>query len=195
MNKLNSNSNYLSKSLTRQLLFYVSLFSVLLTTFQAKRVLIAENNHEIKQKNRNLQYALNSIYYNLVYPANNITGTGDFLKDVPYKVQCMILACNSGCCVGEIDNMRCGLASDCQIYLDYSKLPGMVAAIVIPIGVFVLLVAFFVYLNKFRKYSCSGAFCMCLGCLFVVTIPFVLYHLFFKKQKEYVTPGEKVKEK
>ena len=136
----------------------------------------------------------NSIYYNLAYPANNITGTGDVLKDVPFRVLCMLLACNSGCCVGEIDNMRCGLAADCQVYLDYSKIPGMVVAIVVPIGVFILLTALFIYLNRFKKYSCCSAFCMCLGCLLVITIPVVIYYLLCKKQKDSVTP-DKGKEK
>lgn len=176
----------------RKMLFFTAILSVVFSVFPAKKFYLSENESLSKQKNRNLQYAVNSIYYNLAYPANNITGTGDLLKDVPFKVLCMLLACNTGCCVGEIDNMRCGLAADCQVYLDYSKIPGMVAAIVVPIGVFLLLTALFIYLHRFRKYSCCSAFCMCLGCLFVITIPIVAYYIFCKKQ-ESVTP-EKIKE-
>ena len=194
MNKSQSDFNYTKQSNTRKILFYISMLSVIFSTFSAKKRYVSDSEVQSKKKGRNLQYALNSIYYNLMYPANNITGTGDLLKDVPFKVLCMILACNSGCCVGELDSMRCGLAADCQVYLDYSRIPGMVVAIVVPIGVFVMLFALFVYLYKYKKYTCGGAYCMCLGCLFVITIPIVIYYFFFKKQQESVTPG-KMKEK
>lgn len=182
---------------TRKILLYISILSVFLSIFHTKSVPLNTelNTHETKQtKLRNLQYALNSIYYNLAYPANNITGTGDLLKDVPFKVLCKLLACNSGCCVGEIDNMRCGLAADCQVYLDYSRIPGTIVAIVVPIAVFILLTALFVFLFMYRKYSFCSAFCMCFGCLIVVTIPVVVYYLFCRKQKDSVTP-QKNKEK
>jgi len=172
---------------TRKICIYISILSVILSVFSSQRVL--RNELQTKTKNRNLQYAANSIFYNLAYPANNITGTGDLLKDVPFKVLCKLLACNSGCCVGEIDNMRCGIANDCQVYLDYSKIPGMVVAIVVPIAVFLILTALFVFLYKFKNYSCCSAFCMCLGCLFIVTIPVVVY-LLLSKKKDSVTPNK-----
>lgn len=165
----------------KKILLYIALFNVLFSVISLKKI-SNEYNRQQKESNRNLQYALNSIYYNKVYPANDITGTGDKLKDVPYKVLCKILNCVSGCCVGEIDNMRCGAAADCKVYSDYSKLPGMIAAIVVPIGFFILLVAFCYYLMKYRKYSFSSAFCMCLGFLFILTIPLVLYYLLCKKE-------------
>jgi len=170
----------------KKALLYMFLLNVLLSAVCLKKIWI-DNSRENNEPRRNLQYSLNSIYYNIVYPANDITGTGDKLKDVPYKVVCKILNCVSGCCVGEIDNMRCGAIADCKVYSDYSKVPGMIAAIVVPIGVFILLAALFYYLLKHRKYSCSTAFCMCLGCIFVITIPIVLYYLLFKKENS-VTP-------
>lgn len=171
----------LKGSKLKKAFLYISLLNLLFLAISAKKIWIENSLQKQIEPKRNLQYSLNSIYYNIAYPANDITGTGDKLKDVPYKVLCKILSCVSGCCVGEIDNMRCGLAADCKVYSDYSKVPGMVAAIVIPIGVFILLVAFCFYLVKYRKYSFAKSFCMCFGCLCVVAIPFVLYYLFCKK--------------
>lgn len=181
--------SYLKKvSKKRNILFLMFLLNIIFSTICSKNVNF-QNIDTPANKIRNLQYALNSIYYNIVYPANDITGTGDRLKDVPYKVLCKIMSCNTGCCVGEIDNMRCGVQSDCKTYSDYSKIPGMVAAIVIPIAVFLILIAFFVFLTKFKKYSVGGAFCMCFGCLFVITIPVVIYY--FCKNDTSVTPKNK----
>ena len=175
----------------RNILFYIALFNILFATITSKKI-STENLENQKQNKRNLQYAMNSIYYNLMYPANDITGTGDKLKDVPYKVLCKILACNSGCCVGEVDNMRCGVADDCKVYSNYAGIPGMVIAIVVPIAVFLILVFLFVFFMKYKKYSCVKSFCLCLGCLFIVTIPIVIYFYFCKKEAS-VTPNKKEK--
>jgi len=142
------------------------------------------------QKERNLQYNFKSIYYNIVYPANDITGTGDKLKDVPYKVLCKIMKCESGCCVGEIDNMRCGLEEDCKIYTNYSNLPGLVAAIIVPIGVFFVFLLLFIFLTKYKKYNCGKTLLICLACLFVVTIPIVIY--FMIRIDKSVTPDKNI---
>lgn len=177
----NTMQNVFSKIFTlKALILIIALANIFIPAINSKKIWVQEQENNLSNK-RNLQYGLNSIYYNIAYPANDITGTGDRLKDVPYKVLCKILSCVSGCCVGEIDNMRCGLAADCKVYSDYANLPGMIAAIVVPIGVFFLLIAFSFYLVKFKKYSCCGAFCMCAGLVFIVTIPIVIYYLFFKK--------------
>ncbi len=176
----------------RKILFYFAILSLIFCNVYSKKIYHQAN--ENKNDKRNLQFSLNSIYYNLPYPANDITGTGDKLKDVPFRVLCKILACESKCCVGEIDNIRCGLLEDCLIYSDYSKIPGMICAIVIPIGVFIILVFLFVFLLKYKKYDWSVALCMCLGCLFILTIPVVIYY-YFSRRNSAVTVSEKNKER
>lgn len=172
-----------------KILFYLTLVNIIFSTISTKKVYF---QHETLNENkRNLQYALQSVYYNIVYPANDITGTGDRLKDVPYKVLCKLMTCETGCCVGEIDYMSCGLASDCKLYSDYSKIGGMVAAIVIPIGVSILLILLFIFFLKVKKYSCGSSFCLCFGCLFIVPIPFVLYYCFCKKNSSVTPEGKK----
>ena len=177
----NNMQDYFKKQLKlKEILFYIALVNLLFSAISTEKVWIEMKNQQFEPK-RNLQFSLNSIYYNIVYPANNITGTGDKLKDVPYKVLCKVLSCVSSCCVGEIDNMQCGAAADCKVYSNYVKMPGIIAAIVVPGGVFILLIAFCIYLMKYLKYSFCGALCMCFGILFVVSIPVVLYYLLCKK--------------
>jgi len=176
------------KKLTK-LIFYLTLVNIIFSIITSKKINFQPEYHN--QNIRNLQYAIHSVYYNIVYPANDITGTGDKLKDVPYKVLCKLKSCDTGCCVGEIDYMSCGLASDCRIYSDYSKIGGMVAAIVIPIGVSILLILLFVFLFKVKKYTCGSAFCLCLACLLIIPIPIVLYYCFCKKNSSVTTEDKK----
>ena len=187
----NNMQDYFKKQLKlKEILFYIALVNLLFSAISTEKVWIEMKNQQFEPK-RNLQFSLNSIYYNIVYPANNITGTGDKLKDVPYKVLCKVLSCVSGCCVGEIDNMRCGAAADCKVYSNYAEMPGIIAAIVVPIGVFILFIAFCIYLMKYRKYSFCGALCMFFGILFVVSIPVVLYYLFCKKDNSATSKSHK----
>lgn len=129
----------------------------------------------LSEKNRNLQYSLGSIYYELQYPINDLTGTGDRLKDVPYKVQCKILACESGCCVGEIDKMSCGPAADCAIYQDSLNTGRLIISVCI---VVILLVIFFIFCLiyvKIFKFGKGTSVCLALGSMTVILIPLVVY--------------------
>ena len=141
-------------------------------------------------QSRNLQYSLGSIYYELVYPINNLTGTGDRLKDVPYRVQCRIKQCDTGCCIGEIDNMSCGEPADCLIYLDESKKPSLLAAIIIPIGLVLIFILLFITFLKVYKISTGRSICFSLGCMTIVLIPCVAYFVY----KESKCGDEKSKE-
>lgn len=49
---------------------------------------------------------------------NNITGTGNKLKDIAYNSACNLLKCED-CCEGPISNMTCGAFYNCQKYKDY----------------------------------------------------------------------------
>lgn len=151
-------------------------------------------NHQLNflQQSRNLQYSLGSIYYELAYPINNLTGTGDRLKDVPYKVQCKIKQCDSGCCVGEIDSMVCGLASDCAVYLEKSREPSLIIGIVVPFSLLIIFLILFIIFRKGYNVPTGKSMLYALLCLTIVLIPFIAYWIY--KNKENVTTSKKQRE-
>ena len=141
---------------------------------------------------RSLAYSIGSIYYELTYPINNLTGTGDKLKDVPYQVQCRIKKCESGCCIGEIDGMLCGAAADCAIYLEKSKETSLIVSIVVPIGLLIIFLILFITFKKVYKISTGKSICFALGCLTIVLIPCVAYFVYQGSKNE--STNEKQKE-
>ena len=128
-----------------------------------------------KPESRNLQYSTGSIYYELQYPINNLTGTGDRLKDVPYMVQCNILRCESGCCVGEIDKMSCGPAADCAIYLSSFETGTTIIIACVIVFFFLILLILAITFNKVFKFSICASVCLSLGCMTIILIPCVIY--------------------
>ena len=190
----NLNISYLnipSKTSTKnmkRLIFIISFIYLIAFTSSTISNKPSNKNKEL----RNLQYSHGSIYYELQYPLNNITGTGDRLKDVPYKVQCKLLACDSGCCVGEIDNLSCGPEVDCLIYLENSKSESIIIGIVVSFGLLIILIILFVTFLKVFKFSISASFCLSIGCMSVILIPWVVY--FVHKERKNVTCKNKSKE-
>ncbi len=134
---------------------------------------------------RNLQYAefsSNGVYYLIDNPKNSITGTGDRLKDTPYKALCVIKDCPSGCCIGEINNLECGLPEDCKMYFGLIRRGHVSAAVLIPIAV---TAAFFVGLFVMRivfKATWTISLLTAFTCIFIITIPFVICY-FYKNKK------------
>lgn len=139
--------------------------------------LISSPAVEINNK-RNLQYSLGSIYYELIYPINNLSGTGDRLKDVPYKVLCKIKQCDTGCCIGEIDKMECGATDQCVLYLDESRKPTLLAGIIIPVALLIIFIILFIVFLKCYKLPAGQSICFSLGCLTIVLIPCVAYFVY-----------------
>ena len=145
-----------------------------------------------KEMDRNLQYVEYSskgIYYTLVYPKNDITGTGDRLQDVPFKALCIIKSCTSGCCIGEINNLQCGTVDDCKIYFDSTRTGNVAAAVIIPIAVTAIFLAALFILRKKYNVAWDLSFLLAFTCMFVITIPFVIWYLcktkpFGKSDKE-----------
>lgn len=124
------------------------------------------------QKNKVLLYSINSIFYKINYLQNNITGTGDKLKDIPYKAMCFILNCPNGCCEGNIDNLICGSAENCMKY----KNPwALITTILVPIGtVLLFLFMYLIFLKCFELSKCR-AFILALFSIFIFTIPFLMF--------------------
>ncbi len=125
---------------------------------------------------RNLQFSSKSVYYIKPFPKNNITGTGDMMEDSAYDALCKILSCDSGCCVGNIDSISCGDGALCLVYIDYEAARVIAPAVIVPIFVILfvtLLILIFIMRNK---YSFWKSFLLAVLCLFVITIPCVLYY-------------------
>ena len=186
---MDSMVNYLRKIsyIYKKKMIYIRSFIYLISLIPCTAVEIS-NTATI----RNLQYSIGSIYYELLYPINNLTGTGDRLKDVPYIVKCKIKKCVSGCCIGEIDNMICGAANECLIYLDESKKPNLISAIIIPIALFIIFIVLIITFYKVYKLSIGLSICYSFCCLTILLIPFIAYCVYkeYKNKKE----NENIKE-
>ncbi len=64
----------------------------------------------------------NSIYYNKPFDiSNNITGTGNKLRDVAYSSSCFLLKCATSCCEGPLRDIKCGIQKNCDEYLAHIK--------------------------------------------------------------------------
>lgn len=129
---------------------------------------------------RELQYvefSSSGVYYDLTFPKNSITGTGDRLQDVPYKALCVIKACPSNCCTGDINNLQCATAEDCKMYFDSTRRGNVAAAVIVPIAVTAIFLT--VFLVLLLKYKMNGWIAAFIGfiCMFVITIPFVIWYL------------------
>jgi hypothetical protein len=48
---------------------------------------------------------------------NSINGTGNEMKDVVYMSKCLLLKCQSSCCEGSIEEMKCGTQERCDNFL------------------------------------------------------------------------------
>lgn len=66
---------------------------------------------------------------------NNLTGTGNRLKDSVYNAICSTLKCNTLCCEGHINQMTCGKEENCVKYQEYLEMVKIITATVIPWGI------------------------------------------------------------
>lgn len=124
-----------------------------------------------------IDYSSSGVYYELTFPKNSITGTGDRLQDVPYKTLCIIKSCASNCCTGDVNNMQCASSDDCKMFFNSTRKGHVAAAVVIPIAVTGIFLAAFLVL--FLKFKVNGWIAAFIGfiCMFMVTIPFVIWYL------------------
>jgi hypothetical protein len=77
--------------------------------------------------------------------------------------------------------MQCASGDDCKMFFDSTRKGHLVAAVVIPIAVTsIFLVAFLVLFLKFKVNGWIAAFIGFI-CMFVVTIPFVIWYLLKNK--------------
>jgi len=170
------NYQMLLKNLSQKFLFSIiiltTIFSIITSTNQSINKRKLYKNDLVG----NLQFTSKSVFYNPPFPKNNVTGTGDQMEDVPYKALCIILNCETGCCVGELDTLTCGDQSTCNKFRDY-KIAGVVApAVIVPICVILFITLMMLIFIKRNKFSILKSFLLAFLCIFIVTIPYILYY-------------------
>lgn len=161
--KKNFNNNIKKTFLT---FFFMTIFF--------SNILTKENKARNLQKKRD--FSSNSIYYLTKFPFNSVTGTGNELNDIPYRALCITRKCDSGCCVGKINQMQCGTAADCKTYNNYEYFLMIAPATLIPISILIFLSLFILLFTKRNQYSFLKSFLLAFICLGIITIPFVLYY-------------------
>ena len=157
----------------KKYLLLLIIFTNILSIYSSNHFLTYSNKIE---NNRNIQFTSKSIYYIIPYPKNNITGTGDIMEDSAFKALCKILSCDSGCCVGKIDSIRCGEKAICDVYNDYVTARIVVPAVIVPIVVVLFLILMILIFMKRNEYSLMKSVFLAFLCLFVITIPCVLFY-------------------
>jgi hypothetical protein len=147
------------------------------------------------QKTRNVQYydyikfTSDSIYYKLEFIINDITGTGNKLKDVSYKSLCITKNCPYICCIGDIDAMTCGAQEQCKKFYDVSIVGNVIASVIFPVFFALTFLIFFYFFNKYsnnKPLSALLAFC----CIFIITIPIVFFYIIKFKAFEKIDKNE-----
>ena len=127
-----------------------------------------------------IKFTGSGIYYKIDYVKNDITGTGDILQDSPYRALCIVKKCPNVCCLGEINSLTCGTAAQCQQFYDTSIIPNVVMACIFPIFFLaVFLIAFYCFYKKSNKKRLSAL--LAFGCIFIITIPLVLFIIWKRK--------------
>lgn len=133
-----------------------------------------------------IKFSSDSIYYKLKFMKNDITGTGNRLKDVPYRTICVLKNCPNICCIGDIDSMVCGGKDQCKEFYDDSIYGNIVAAVIFPIlflGIFVFFYCVFNKISDGKNKALSAL--LAFSCMFVITIPFVIFFIWkFKPYEE-----------
>lgn len=153
--------------------------AIILTIIILEIVSILNKDTNVKENKyilRKLEdFSSGSNYYKIDYIKNNVTGTGDRLMDAPYKALCLLMNCETGCCIGDIDGMNCGTESNCKKYNEY-KLPMIISIsiLVTLFGIIAFVLLFLLYYKKF-KLSFKKALLFTFLSLFVITIPYLIY--------------------
>lgn len=85
--------------------------------------------------NRTTTKPFNPIYSLHFDTHNNITGTGNKFRDLVYNQLCINMHCETNCCEGYINEMRCGVQMNCDKYIKYKRLTVIILGVVLSIVV------------------------------------------------------------
>ncbi len=96
---------------------------------------------------------------------NNITGTGNLLKDITYRTSCLFKECEF-CCKGNINAIKCGSETDCDVFLKQRVDFRVLYAIVKIVGLYLLIPIFWVIAKILEWNNNPKAKCM----LFIMEI-------------------------
>jgi hypothetical protein len=118
-------------------IWVISYFIINLINYVDSSSNINNSNKEL----RNLITYVKNMYYNPPFPKfNNITGTGNLIRDKAYKAICLSLNCASGCCNGDINAMTCGSDEECIEYNNYYRiLVIIITSIMVPVFSFLII--------------------------------------------------------
>jgi L-asparagine transporter-like permease len=170
------NSKTKGNHLLKNKLFPIFIISLI---FLVIRPTNESNNKRNLYKNNllgNIQFNSKSIFYNPPFAKNNVTGTGDIMQDVPYKALCLILNCQTGCCVGELDNISCGDSNTCNTFTSHVTTKVVVPAVIIPVCIILFITLMMMIFLKRNEYSILKSFILAFLCIFIITIPYILYY-------------------
>ena len=127
---------------------YIKKTMIIFCTFAIMFPLLTTSSFLENIKTRNLQeyvkFSDTGIFYNIKFPKNDITGTGDKLQDSAYRALCITKRCANQCCTGEINDLICASQEQCKQFYDTSIVGNVAAAIIIPISIVIIFfVAFY----------------------------------------------------
>jgi hypothetical protein len=138
-----------------------------------------------------VKFSSSGIFYNIQFPKNDITGTGDILLDSPYRSLCIIKNCPNKCCTGEINALVCASQEQCKEYYDAYSVGNVIAAVIFPVFFFTVFLIFLIcFYKKTKKFGLSAL--LAFGCTFIFTIPFIIYIIW--KYKLFKLFGEEEQE-
>jgi hypothetical protein len=78
---------------------------------------------------------------------NDVTGTGNKLKDIAYISKCVTMQCKNLCCMGSIENMNCGNEDTCQGLRNLIVKKQMIKIVLSVIFFYVIIPIFWIIIN------------------------------------------------
>jgi hypothetical protein len=128
--------------------FLISFFCLISSIYSFKEINAEHSLRELYSTSSKY-----TIYYSIPngYPHNNITGTGDRLKDTVYNALCKGMNCQTQCCEGEINQLYCGTAENCKKYADHQKTILIVTIVCIVVGILILFFFRILFCSKGSK--------------------------------------------
>jgi hypothetical protein len=162
------------------LIFFISLCEILPKTAALK----GNNEHEHEDlRSLRVSSKKTTIYYSIPddFLINNVTGTGNKLKDAVYNSICKELKCNTDCCEGEINQLFCGSLENCKKYKDYQKTILILAIVLSVVGFLIIMFLRFMCCGNVNKSRGDRAVEFVVFLLCLIFLPFVLIFFAIKK--------------
>lgn len=162
--------------INKKLLTILTILSTIFISLSTCLNPIYPNTPHKKRILQKREFNSDSIYYFTKFLINNVTGTGDKLLDVAYRSVCYVKNCATGCCIGNINVMKCGDTIECKTYEDHVYYLVAVPAVLIPICILCFIFFFMLIFTKRNKYSFCKSLILAVICMAIITIPYVLYY-------------------